>query len=182
MVEKWKPIKGYEKLYEVSNLGNVKSLKTNKYNHKTKQNEVINRERILKPSYSKGYLKVTLLKDNVNKSCFVHRLVAQAFIPNPNNLPQVNHIKEFEKDNNCVDNLEWCDRKYNVNYGTGKNRSAKSREKPILQYDLENNLIKEWESIRQASKVLNFNETCLGNCCKKRCKTSYGSIWRYKYE
>ena len=111
MKEIWKDIKDYPN-YQVSNLGNVKNIKTNK---------------ILKPfNTSNEYLKVALSKNGISKQFFIHRIVAKAFIPNPNNLPEVNHIKEFEKTNNKVDNLEWCNHSYNQNYGTRNKRVAKN--------------------------------------------------------
>ena len=109
MTEQWRPIEGYEGLYEVSNLGRVKSLKCG-------------RERILKPQMKKkGYLQVGLRKEGKYKMFKVHRLVAQAFIPNPEGLPQINH-KDENPSNNRVENLEWCDSKYNNNYGTHNER------------------------------------------------------------
>ena len=111
--EIWKDIDGYEGLYQVSNLGRVKSLHHNK-------------EKILKGSYnSKGYYFVKLCKNGISKSIFVHRLVAQEFIPNPDNLPIVNHKDENPRNNN-VDNLEWCTQKYNANYGTVRERQAQT--------------------------------------------------------
>lgn len=130
--EEWRDIKGYEGLYQVSNLGRVKSL--SKY-HKTKSG-YFSKERILKQIYNdRGYKLVGLSKEWKKEKIFVHRLVAEAFISNPNNYLQVNHINEFEKDNNRVENLEWCDAKYNCNYGTRnkrikeKNRHERRRRK-----------------------------------------------------
>lgn len=100
MVEEWKDIKDYEGIYQVSNLGNIRNSK-NKILHET--------------ITSKGYCVITLHKNGKRKKYKTHRLVAQAFLSNPNNLPQVNHMDE-NKFNNCVLNLEWCDNKYNSNY------------------------------------------------------------------
>lgn len=110
--EIWKDIQGYEGLYQVSNLGNVK----NKIQPYLKQEKIYK-----KFSNSNGYLFVGLRKDKKRKFKYIHRLVAEAFIPNPNNLPQINH-KDENKQNNCVNNLEWCTNKYNQNYGTIKER------------------------------------------------------------
>lgn len=102
-MEEWKEVPGYEGLYEVSNTGNVKSLIKNK---------------IIKGFINRcGYRLVGLSKNKILKRFQVHRLVAQVFIPNPDNLPMVNH-KDEDKSNNSVDNLEWCDAKYNIHYGT----------------------------------------------------------------
>lgn len=102
MKEVWKDIKGYEGLYQVSNLGNVKSLKFNK-------------EKILIPLFDKNYLFIQLWKNGKYKRYKVHRLVAEAFIPNTNEYSCVNH-KDENKQNNCVDNLEWCTNQYNIEY------------------------------------------------------------------
>lgn len=118
MLEIWKDIKGYEGLYQVSNLGRIKSLERTievKTKHSTCRTI---KERILKPEKCKStqYLYVNLNKFGNVKHCTVHRLVAEAFIPNPDNLPQINHLDE-NRSNNCADNLEWCTNKHNCNYG-----------------------------------------------------------------
>ena len=108
MQEVWKDIKGYEGLYQVSNLGQVKRLSNNKYT----------REKMLKPRKGKsGYLQVILSEKGNIKSKYVHQLVASAFIPNPNNYIEINH-KDENKENNNFENLEWCTHKYNCNFGT----------------------------------------------------------------
>ena len=117
--ENWKDIEGYEGLYQVSNLGRVKSLN---YHRSWK-------EQCLKPGKVCGYLYVILSKDGEVYGKYVHILVAEAFIPNPFNLPYVNH-KDEVKTNNCVSNLEWCTAKYNTNYGTGMRRMLDSRTGP----------------------------------------------------
>ena len=121
MIEIYKDIQGYEG-YQVSNHGNIKSLGNGKSR----------KEKILKPvNTTKCYLQVELSKQGKRKKYLVHRLVAQAFIDNPNNLPQVNH-KDEDKTNNHVTNLEWCDALYNNNYGTHNQRSAASRKKVMV--------------------------------------------------
>lgn len=121
-MEIWKPIKDYEGLYQVSNLGRVKSLeRIDSLGHKRK-------EKIFKPRKDKyGYLRVSLWKDGKGKMVSIHRLVAIHFIPNPDNLPEVNH-KDENKENNTLSNLEWCDRKYNNNYGTRIQRFSESHK------------------------------------------------------
>ena len=115
-LEEWKDIKNYEGLYQISNFGNVKSLKK-KAGHSTRC------EKILKTHLDKdGYVYVTLCKNNKTHLATIHRLIAEAFIPNPDNLPQINH-KDEDKTNNNIDNLEWCTCKYNINYGTRTERA-----------------------------------------------------------
>ena len=168
MEEIWKDKKGYEGHYQVSNWGRVKSIKFGK-------------EKILKLIKDKdGYLQVTLCKNNIKKVYKVHRLVAEAFIDNTDNLPQVNH-KDENKLNNNVDNLEWCDRLYNVRYGTGIERRSKKRSKPVLQYDLEGNFIKEWVSINECVRN-GYNQGNVAACCRGKRKYHKGFIWRYKNE
>ena len=160
MEEQWLDIIGYEG-YQVSNLGRVKSLG----NYKTRK------EKILKQCIDKdGYLQVQLCKNGKIKTFKVHRLVAQAFIPNPDNLPQVNH-KDENKENNIVSNLEWCTQQYNSEY---------SFAKPILQIDKDTNeIIREWASARQVERELGIDDSSIIKCCKGKLKTARGSKWRY---
>ena len=119
MKEIWKDIKGYEDLYQISNYGEVKSLEK-------KAGFSTRKEKILKQHLDKdGYVKVYLCKNNKVKFLSVHRLIAEAFIPNPNNFPQINH-KDENKQNNKIENLEWCTCKYNINYGTRTKRQKET--------------------------------------------------------
>jgi hypothetical protein len=124
-MEIWKIIEGYDHPYEISNLGRVKfpEIKTSHLNQWGKECVRVYPEKIseYKKGNAKGYIRITLRKNNKNVYASLHRLVAEAFIPNPNNLPQVNH-KDEDKTNNCVDNLEWCTTSYNINYGTRNER------------------------------------------------------------
>jgi hypothetical protein len=119
-MEEWRDIKGYEGLYQVSNLGRVKSL--SRTIERSKYGSIFVSEKILSTNSTKGYLYVSLCKCGKQKRVRVHRLVAEAFIPNQDNLPEVNH-KDENKENNAVSNLEWCTNKYNCNYGTGRERN-----------------------------------------------------------
>ena len=165
--EYWKDKKDYEGQYQLSNLGRVKSIKFGK-------------EIILKQNIRRGYYYVVLSKNGIVKNYFVHRLVAEAFLDNPDNLPCVNH-KDENKLNNNVDNLEWCDRLYNVRYGTGIERRSKKRSKPVLQYDLEGNFIKEWVSINECVRN-GYNQGNVAACCRGERKYHKDCIWRYKNE
>ena len=181
MEEIWVDIEGYEGIYQVSNLGRVKSLERSVRNN-INGGERIVKERILKLWSDKGgYLLITLCdKNRVKHKERVHRLVAKAFIPNPDNLPQVNHKDEC-KTNNCVYNLEWCTNEYNQFYGTKQERSKKNNNtnKQIVQLTLEGELVKIWDSIREANRN-GFNRSCISECCNnKRQRTHKGYKWMY---
>lgn len=157
-----KDIKGYEGIYAVTSCGKVWSYKYKKF---------------LTPIADRyGYLYVNLSKDGQSKKYKIHRLVAEAYIPNPDNLPQVNH-KDENKTNNCLQNLEWCDAKYNINYGTCITKRSNSRKKPILQFTLDGELVREWTSANDVGKEVQSN---IVTCLKGRLKTAYGYVWKYK--
>lgn len=125
LIEVWKDINGYEGLYQISNLGNVRSVDRMIKHH---PKDYFQKGRVLRPAPSRnGYLMVVLVNHNNRKTINVHRLVAEHFIDNPDKFEQVNHIDE-DKNNNRVDNLEWCTAKYNANYGTRNMRIRKSRK------------------------------------------------------
>lgn len=179
MKEIWKDIKDYEGLYQVSNLGNVKSMGRYK---KTCGNSLYwLKERIMKPLKStSGYLQVGLFDRNGKcKKMFIHRLVALTFLSNTYNLPEVNHKDEC-KTNNRLDNLEWCDSKYNNNYGTHNDRGAIARSKPIKQFSKYGIFIKDWINAREIERELGYKHGYIAECCKGRYKQAYGYIWRYK--
>lgn len=178
--EIWKDIKGYETKYQVSNLGRIKSCKF------WSGNRYISNEKILKQANTpKGYLVVCLRKNNKAKVYRVHRLVAQAFIPNPEDKPQINHIDNNRK-NNKVDNLEWVNNSENqqhaFKYGNQKRYKGSKNYSAIkiTQYDKDNNFISEWGSITEASIKNNISSTSINNCLRKRSKSAGGFIWKYK--
>ena len=166
-MEEWLNISGYEGLYQVSNLGKVRSFKSGKW--QTLKNRLTPR----------GYYIVTLYKDGKATSKWVHRLVAQAFIPNPENLPQINHEDE-DKLNNAASNLEWCDSKYNNNYGTKKERLKKSLKgkagrprksgKPVHCIDTGETYESASEAERQTG-IRHIDEVCSGK------RQSAGGFW-----
>ena len=180
MKEVWKDIQGYEGLYQISSLGNVKSLNYNR----------TGKECILKYGINtNGYLIVVLSKNGKGKTFAIHRLVAQAFIENPENLPCVNH-KDENKTNNCVNNLEWCSYEYNNNYGTGLERMLKTKKLrncktggiSVLQFTKDGKFIKEFPSIHEAARCTGINQGSICQCCKNRkgYLTAGGYIWKYK--
>lgn len=179
MQEIWKDIDNYIGKYQISNLGRVKSLP---------RNGTICSERILKIQKDrKGYSYVSFHK----KKFKVHRLVAQAFIPNPTNKPEVNHIDE-NKENNIVENLEWNTSKENIAHsfkiGLRKNVDLKKVSqyarlkniKPIIQYDLLGNFIKKWESATEVQNCLGYKAQNVGACCLGKYKKSNGFIWQFE--
>lgn len=157
MNEILKQIKDYPD-YAISNLGNVYSYKNGK---------VVK----LSPLITKGgYLFIVLYKNGERKYYLIHRLVAEAFLPNPNNYPQVNH-KDENKQNNNVENLEWCTAQYNTEY---------SKAKQVEQYDLSGNLIKTWKSLMEIQRQLGYLISTISKCCNGIYKQAYGYIWKYK--
>ena len=186
LFEEWLPIKDYEDLYQVSNYGRVKSLERIDSLGRTVK------ERILKPINDKdGYQLVQLYKDGKGKTFKIHRLVANAFIDNPNNLPQVNHIDEV-KTNNHISNLEWCDCKYNVNFGTrnerhsgennpmyGKFGKEHPRSKQIIQLTLDGEFIKIWGSVAEIQRELGCHQSSISKCCKNKLKSTHNYKWQY---
>lgn len=196
-MEEWKDIKGYEGLYQVSNEGRVKSLDHIIICNNGKGVAIKKQKGKMLRSFSRclNYQTVTLTKNGIQKLCLVHRLVAEAFIPNPDNLPFINH-KDENPANNVVENLEWCTHKYNMNYGTCQQRKSeklkgrihkqyvwnypyKAKEKKVYQYTLEGKLICEYNSLREASRKNNISASNISCVCNGKQKTAYGYIWSY---
>lgn len=160
-MEEWKDIKGYEGLYIISNKGRI--------------------AKVLHPKINKdGYCEQGLVKDKIKKGKRIHRLVAETFIPNPDNLPEVNH-KDENKANNCVDNLEWCTHKYNTNHGTRieriseAQRNRKDRSKPVMC--IETGIV--YPSINEASRKTSANRQTIADVCNKKLKTAGGYHWEF---
>lgn len=163
------------KFYLVSSWGRVKSL----HHRPTAYHK------ILKPYVDRdGYLVVGLRNHGKGKTVKIHRLVAQAFIPNPKKYPQVNH-KDENKTNNHVENLEWCTNQYNLNYGSRNQKSGESlkqsmKSKELLQFSQAGKLIKIWPSMHEMSRVTGFNRSDVKQCCLGQAKQSYGYKWEFK--
>ena len=178
MKEIWKDIKGYEGLYQVSNLGRVKSLDMIlPYKRHNKETTRIRKGKILSPANMKnGYLRVEMSNKTKHRLNLVHRLVAIAFIPNPNNYKEINHIN-CDKQDNSAENLEWCSSSYNKIHAF-ENKLYKS-EKPILQ--IKNGIvIKEWKSASQVFRELGYSQQSIGKVALGKRKSAYGYQWEYK--
>lgn len=184
MIEEWKDIEGYPD-YMVSNLGRVKSLKFGK-------------GKILKPqTLNNGYLIIGLSQNGKRTPFLIHRLVAEAFIPNLDNKHCIDHINTIRTDNR-VENLRWCTQKENLNnpitkiyiserqkgekgYWYGKLGKESKNSKPILQISTNGEFIKKWDCIKDVERELGFNNSNISKCCcgKGYYKTAYGYIWKY---
>ena len=194
-MEIWRDIEGYEGLYQVSNLGNVKSLKFGPKNHPG----VHSQPRTLRITKSStGYTHVQLYKEGKSSTILVHKLVAKAFVPNPLAKPEVNHI-DANRANNKVENLEWVTHKENLQYAvkignrkpprksivensisgksTARKESIKRNKKPVLQYTPDGKFVKKWNSIAEIEKFYNCNRTGIANCLSGKNKTSFNFVW-----
>lgn len=199
-MEVWKDIPGYEGYYQASTLGNIRSVPRVTSNNHYKEGKVLKQ----RPDKN-GYSIVCLCKDGERKFRKVHRLVAMTFIPNPCNLPQVNH-KDEVKANNDVFNLEWCTAKYNTNYGLCIERISKAQKgvpnprcqgernyfygkhfsrglhpqaKKISQYDLDGNLIKTYDCMNDAAEAVGACHSSISLVCTGKNKTCKGYKWAY---
>lgn len=174
--EIWKDIEGWEGYYQVSNLGRVRSV----------DREIINRDKINKlkgkilnatVNCRSGYESVMLCKECKKKRLPLHRLVAIAFVPNPNNYKEVNH-KDEDKTNNSSSNLEWCDRKYNNNYGTMRERMASKLSKKVYQYTLNGELVNIFPSSHECDRN-GYSRANVHRCCIGIYKQHKGFKWSY---
>lgn len=189
MEEIWQDIKNYEGLYQVSNLGRVKSLERTTIGKKHGTHKI--KEKILKDGKCGKYKIIVLSKNAKSKTLYIHRLVAMAFIDNPKKYSEINH-KDGNTINNIVDNLEWCNRSYNIKHSyrilkrkinaDGIIKFNESHKRKVNQYDLKGNFIKTWNSISEAEKFLNKKNTGkISSCCKHTPgrKTAFGYKWEY---
>lgn len=181
MKEIWKDIAGYDGAYQVSNLGRVKSLSrsyiTGSHSAIIHVAEKIMRQKVRK----NGYCLVALSKKGKATDKYVHRLVACAFIDNPNGYDIINH-KDRNPSNNCVGNLEWCTQQYNTVYENAHLEGAKKRMKPIIQKGLSGKIIKIWDCAASAAKIFpnKFASHNINNALKnEKRKMAYGYIWEY---
>lgn len=181
-MEEWRDIKGYEGIYQVSSEGRVKSLnRVDARGWKIKG-------KLLKPRLKKdGYVDVHLSSKDKHQSPKIHRLVAETFLPIPEELKkwygtqylQVNH-KDENKQNNCVENLEWCSAQYNSMWGTKRERHKEKVKKSVMQYDMDGTFIKKWDSIKDATySIVGHNSGRIIDCLKGRSVSAYGYRWEY---
>lgn len=154
-----KDIKGYEGLYAVTSCGKVWSYR---------------KKIFLRSKLCNGYQQVCLYKDGKMKTVYIHRLVAETYIPNPLGLLEVNH-KDESKEHNYINNLEWCDRKYNNNYGTHNDRVAKANYKPVFCIELNTT----YESVSQAAKELGVFQSAISACLTGKRKSTGGYHFKY---
>lgn len=162
--EIWKDVVGYEGLYKVSNKGRLYSIK---------------RKRKMNPTTSKnGYKRVKLYTNGKFKTVFVHRIVATAFLDNPENYPVVNHLDE-NKLNNNVENLQWCTQKQNVNHGTGQQRRTEAVKMLVKQYTLDGQYIATYKSAVDLQELYGFHQSAISRVCRGERKTAYKYIWKY---
>lgn len=176
-IEEWRSVVGFEGYYEVSNYGRVRSLdRTTVYkNGRVHQTA----GRVLSISLNgDGYRKTIFSVNGVHTTPRVCRLVAMAFIPNPDNLPQVNH-KDENKLNDCVGNLEWCDSKYNMNYGTAPQRRGEKRRIPVDQFTLDGEFVRRWPCAAVAERETGACHSHITRCCKGKLRKTNGYVWRY---
>lgn len=181
MQEIWKDIVGYEGLYQVSDCGNVRSLNWNRSG----------KTRLLKPFNQGGYLRIGFRTNKRLRNYLVHVLVAQAFVPNPHNKPEVNH-KDGNKINNHPSNLEWVTRKENVHHAIDNNlrplvckpSTIKGEDSPhckaVIQLSMDGEVIAEWKFALSASKKTGANANCIQRCCRKERASHNGFKWVYK--
>ena len=175
MKEDWFDIKGFEGLYQISNLFDVRSVTRRIKGGKNQEDTGrIIQGKILKPYlYPNGYYGFELYKDGVVYHKLLHRLIAETFIPNPDNLPTVDHINRNTTDNR-IENLRWCDMTIQNN-----NRDIVGmNSKKVIQYDLDGNIVKEWNSMADAKRN-GFSSSCICRCCQGKTKTYLNFVWKY---
>lgn len=177
-MEVWKPVNGYEWYYEVSNLGRIRSLdritvfkdgRTRKFYGKILEANTVN---------NSGYATISLHENGKSKTILIHRIVAEAFIDNPLECKEINHIDQ-DKLNNSVDNLEWCTHKENVNHGDEIERGAKKQRKIFVQKDMSGNVVKVWSGFKKMQRETGFQRKSVYDCCIGKRDSYKGFRWEY---
>ena len=170
----WHSVRGYEGLYQVSNFGEIKSL--SRWKHLPNGKYTVSKEKLLSPAQigKDGYKFVYLTVDGRSKRFYVHRIVAEAFLPNPNRLPFVNHLNGIKFDNR-PENLEWCSRSENTKHAARVLGVGNTRK--IAQYDKRGNYIRTWANAYQVQEELGINHGNINSCVNKHRKTAGGYRW-----
>lgn len=189
-IEIWKPIVGYEGYYLISNLGNVYSL-GKKYIDSTGRHQIKKPRNVSVRCGIGGYLCVDLNANGINEQKCIHRLIAEAFIPNPENKPTVNHKNGIKLDIS-IDNLEWATYSENNKHAfdtglkkptwTGKFGDKHPLSKPVIQYDKKYNKINEFANAREAERITGIGYKHISDCCLNKRKTTGGYIWKYNVQ
>ena len=165
MKEIWRDIPDYEGIYQVSNLGEIRSCKTNRIRKQIKQRS--------------GYMRIILTKNKKQKAFFVHTLVAKCFVENTNNSPYVNHI-DGNKENNDSNNLEWVTASQNMKHAINKGLVKRHPwSVKVSQYSLDGRFIKTWDRMADVAKFLDCHHSQVSDCCRGKQKTCKGYIWKY---
>jgi hypothetical protein len=183
--EAWRDVIGWEGYYQVSDIGRVKGLERMVFSIKTGKLAYIQKEKII-VQHGKKYKQVNLYRDSKLHHYYVHILMAQAWIPNPHNKPEVNH-KDGDCRNNVIDNLEWATRSENIQHsydiGIRVKKSVYGKDnplsRPILQLTINGEFLKKWDCISDASKSFLPKTGAISNCCRGKLKTSFGYKWKY---
>ena len=182
MLEQWLDIKGYEGLYQVSSLGRVRSLDRVIIDKNNRKMNYRGSLMSLNRTTKNGYCQITLSKNGKAKAHYVHRLVAEAFLTNENNYKEVNHKNENKLDNS-VNNLEWCDRKYNLSYGSRTKRMCETQGKKILAFKYENNeFVGEFVSHSEAQRILGLSPGSINQMLRGRVRQVKGYYFKNKQE
>lgn len=184
MEEIWKDIEGYEGLYQVSNMGRVRSLeRTRSMNQDRVRKPVPVPGRILVPQKKKaGYLGVVLSKDGKQRNVRIHCIVAKSFLPNPEGKPQVNHINGIKSDNR-LSNLEWATNSENQQHALATGlRDMSQRRKAIFQYDMSGKFIRSWNGAVEVEKETGMSQRYVASCCRGEERSAYGFVWKYESE
>ena len=180
--EVWKDVPNYEGIYKASNFGRIKMVKRTLTDSLGKK--INKKEHILKPRTGNRYYMIALYKNGKREDLLLHRVIAQTFIPNPENKPFVNH-KDENCFNNCSDNLMWCTQKENMNWGTINERMSKNSKskRKVNQYDMDGNFIKQWDCMTDFYKSKGLKlKTGIIECCKGRRQSHMGYKWKYADE
>lgn len=180
MIEEWRDIRDYEGIYQISNFGRLRSLDreiciTEKSGRAYKY---LKRGRIISPGICRGYLNTTLCNGDMRKTQYVHRLVASAFLPNPENLPEINH-KDRNPLNNRVENLEWCSRYYNTHYDGAIERQHATIRKKVRQRTLDGKIVAEFPSVCDASKQTGVHKSLIAKVANGMFKQGKSFIWEF---